>query len=253
MYVCMIDANLYVRKCAAMDFLSQAAQGAKERDADQCQVHVSAHDGDVHETQGVVAVHAVVLDASLESNSHPQDPTDEGQDVDGDHLVVAQNVLDALDGVVGAFVVIFSRCPESGVDVRAVLDLGAGAVVNALGTGGGRQKVHPRLLTDPLHDVHRREYVHGAQHAVEEQPRREAAAIAVHAREALDPVDYSWHVEGQGGGHVREERRPDHLAEGVAAHAACLARKAQDLVDLVAEFTEGLTDNGGHDDASSSS
>eukprot|EP00534_Pseudo-nitzschia_fraudulenta_P010009 CAMPEP_0201160006 /NCGR_PEP_ID=MMETSP0851-20130426/42234_1 /ASSEMBLY_ACC=CAM_ASM_000631 /TAXON_ID=183588 /ORGANISM="Pseudo-nitzschia fraudulenta, Strain WWA7" /LENGTH=286 /DNA_ID=CAMNT_0047439095 /DNA_START=197 /DNA_END=1054 /DNA_ORIENTATION=- len=236
--------------------LSQAKERAAEGRADERHPDVPARDDGVHVPEHLVAVGVVVVVEIIEEQTpahtdcHPENPDQEDQDVHGHPLVVAQDVLDPLEGI-GPARGLFATSVGDGTEVRF-------AVAALLLVGGGVQSrrgadspAHSRIVDRrrgpyDLHDVKGSDHVAGRKGRVDHQPPEEGIRALV-IRGALHGQDDRWSVQEEGYHQVRHERGAHQLAELVAARAAMLTGAREGFAALRDEFTDGLTENGRHD------
>jgi len=233
--------------------LSQAQERAAKGHADQAHPDVSTSNGGVHVPNHLVAVTAIAQPPA-DTDSHPNDPRQEHQNVNRHAFVVAQHVLDPLEGIgsAGNRVIAVGDACESSVgrlDVESLLGR-FGRVESRRGRDGGNSLVGPgRRRPDDPRDVKGGDDVAEPKGRVDHHPSKQRIGTIV-VIDALEGVYDRRGVEAEGDDQVGCKRCTHDLAEHVAALAACLievrAGKLYAFACLGTELADGFAKNGRH-------
>ena len=231
--------------------------------ADQGHPDISNGDGVIHIAQHFVAV-AVVVEVvekqpSADTDPHPNHPGQKDHNVDSHALVVAQNVLDALEGIGAAGDVRGGRIVERvKVVVRVASNRVAsnsffGLLQSRRGTNGGgrhwrrcRRRIHSGWILDEIDNVYGRYHVGCGKGGVDHQPPKQGIG-ALEIGRALDGVYDRGCVQKEGHQDVWRKGGAEEFSDLVASPGAGVAGNGEGPAALGNEFAEGCTENGRHD------
>jgi len=207
-----------------------------------------------------VVIEVVEKQPSAHTDRHPNHPGQKYHDVDCHALVVAQYVLDALEGigtardVGGGWIVERVKIVVAirAASYRVASNSFFGLLQTRRGTNGGSRhwyrcrRIHIGRMLDEIDNVHGRYHVGYGKGGIYHQPPKQGIG-ALEIGCALDGVYHRGCVQKEGPHDVGRKGGAEEFSDLVASPAAGLARNSEGTAAFGNEFAEGCAENGRHD------